>query len=271
MRGQEEDAGTQLRAAGWRQGSVVQGEILSTLGFSECDLAVVVSQDCDVVQSVDVEPDVELILGRRRDAPRPDCRFGRNPRELDLEIVGRTGAVTFRIRERVMASKEHLAAHRPAPVALVPRDMALLAKWIARRYTRPAWPDAFNERLRAVDDRLERLFKSGAGVPITSILLRLEPEDDELAEGEPYRLAAWLTVSADSLMNDAASKCAYEFERRFKEILGSCDGIVLEEEGTEVRSEDDVTMADLRELRRFDRDYRSAAPKPGGQLPPNEM
>lgn len=269
MRGQGEDAGTQLRAAGWRQGSAVERDSLAPLRLLDCDIAIVVSQDCDVVQSVDVEPDVELILGRRRDATRPDCRFGRNPRELDLELEGRTDAVTFRIRERVSISKERLASHRPAPVALAPDDVALLAKWIAKRYTRPAWPDAFNERLRAVDARLERLFKSDAGIPITSILLMLDRPDDELPEGEPYRLAAWLTVSADSLMNDVASKRAQEFERRFKEILDDCDDIELQE--IEVRSEDDVTMADLREFRRFDRDYRSVAPKPGGQLPPNEV
>ena len=36
-------------------------------------------------------------------------------------------------------------------VRLEPDDVRLLSRWIAKRYTRPALPDAFNFRLDAVD------------------------------------------------------------------------------------------------------------------------
>ena len=268
MRGQGEDAGTQLRAAGWRQGSVVSPDSLAALGYPTHDVAILVNQDCDVVQSTDVEPEVELILGQRRHAPRPDCPFGRNPRELDLLLTNEAGAVSFRIRDRVSVSKESLSAHRPSSAMLDPVERRTLARWIAKRYTRPAWPDAFNERLGHVEDRLERLFKNEASIPISAILVMLDPPDEELPDGEDYQVAVWLTVEVGSQLDSVAAKRAATFEVRLAEILRSCAGINLRE--IETRSEADVSLDDLRHFRRFDRDYRSVAPKPGGKMAPSE-
>lgn len=268
MRGDAEDISTHLRAAGWAQGSVLDRDSLAALGYTSHDLAIVLSQDCDVVQSVDVEPMVELILGRRRNVPRPDCQFGRNPREIDLPLMNTDGGVSMRICDRVFVSKDDLSAYRPSTTTLDPTDITLLATWIAKRYTRPAWPDAFNDRLRSVDNRLERLFKTETSRPITAILLMLDRPGEELSEGEDYDIAVWLTVSVESRMDGVASGQAASFEQRFIDIMKSCKGIKLRE--IEIRSEADVSLDDLRHFRRFDRDYRSIAPKPGGQLAPNE-
>jgi len=47
-----QDAGELLRALGWRQGSVVAKESLVELGLKSHSLAILLSQDCDVVKSV---------------------------------------------------------------------------------------------------------------------------------------------------------------------------------------------------------------------------
>ena len=59
---------------------------------------------------------------------------------------------------------------------------------------------------------------------------------------------------------------ALAYEQRLKDILQSCAGIRLQ--GIEVRSEADISLDDLRLMKRLDLDYRSHAPKPGGALPP---
>jgi len=212
---------------------------------------------------------VELILGEKREAPRPDCMFSRNPREIDLPLSKEGGAVSLCARNRVWVPKEKLSSYHPASTEiLAPPEVTLLASWIAKRYTRAAWPDAFNVRLRPIEKKLDRLCKSQESRRISAILMMLVPPKEELPEGSSYQLAIWLTTSEESRMDQQASQDAEVFGQKLSALLQSCKGIVLSE--WEVKSEADVSMADLRAFRRFDRDYRSIAPSPGGQMAPAE-
>jgi hypothetical protein len=268
MRGDATDPGTQLREAGWCQGSVVDKDRLEALGRAEVDCAVVISQDCDVVQGVDVESYVEVIAARLVEQARPDLLHGRNPRTIDLPAASPTGRhLRASIHDRFRIEKQILAADVPSTRIRLDRGTtSQLAKWIAKRYTRVAWPDTFNERLATIDDKLERLFKSDNGKVITGIWLMLDPADDELAEDREYRLAVWLTMTSDSMMDTKEIRRGEDFEGRLKELLESCKGIELCE--IELRKESDVSLEDLRHFRRFDKDYRSIAATPRGALPP---
>ncbi|MGB8931720.1 MAG: hypothetical protein WCC48_10785 [Anaeromyxobacteraceae bacterium] len=262
------DPSAQIRAGGWRQGSIVCEEDLKAVGHANADIAVVLSQDCDVVQVIDQEPVVELLLGKRIDKPRPDLLNGRNPRLLDLVVQdgGGEGAAAFRVHERVFLDKRKLATLAPSKVSLSRESLHCLIGWIAKRYTRAAFPDAFNERLEQVEGRLARLVKSEASRVVTGIYLLLIQADEELLAQEDYRVVVWVAV-ADATLGDAASfEQAQAFEIRLKSILEACHGIKLE--GLELKGESDISIADLRLLKRLDVDYRSLAPKPGGALPP---
>lgn len=262
------DPGTQLRGSGWCQGSVVDHERLEALGHGVADCAVVVSQDCDVVQTVEVESYLEVIAAKMLEQPRADLLHGRNPRLIDIPVVAPAGRyLHLSVHDRFRIEKHHLAAHAPSTAIALDREVASqLAKWIAKRYTRVAWPDAFNARMAAVDDKLERLFKSDNGKVITGIWLMLDPVDEELAADDDYRLAVWLTVSSESMMDTNEVRRGEEFERRLRKLLESCKGIELCE--IEIRKESDVSLEDLRLFRRLDKDYRSIANSPGGVLPP---
>ena len=59
-----------VRDAPWRQGHILPVDAMIALGIASSEqlndsVAVVVSHDCDIAQSPDVDPDVEIILGRR--------------------------------------------------------------------------------------------------------------------------------------------------------------------------------------------------------------
>ena len=71
-------------------------------------------------------------------------------------------------------------------IRLEPDNARLLSRWIAERYTRPAFPDAFNARLDTVAGRLERLYKSQEGEIVTGVFL--EVADDEIVDcaNHPY-------------------------------------------------------------------------------------
>ena len=146
---------------------------------------------------------------------------------------------------------------------LEPDDAQLLRRWIAKRYTRPAFPDAFNTRLAAVENRLERLFKSEEGQVVTGVFL--DVPDDEFVDERPYEIAVLVTARSDAWEDRGAVVALDRFEERLSSILDSCNGITVSDMGA--LPEDDLTLAQLRRYRRLDRDYRSF-PKRHGVEPP---
>lgn len=266
-----------IHAAGWRQGSIAsqadnaallrasidripaQGEALSRL--------VVITQDCDLVGQAAVEPFVELILCKETTKAKPLYLNGRNPRLLHLQANGPQKAslwLEFSIHDRFRVRKEDMANFTPDKrTRLEAQDVRLLKGWIARRYTRPAFPDAFNRRLASIDRRLETLFKSQDGRIVTGIFV--EVPDEEYAVGRAYDIAVRLTARAQAWDDHELRRTLERFEERLSSILDDCDGISL----SDVRTlpEEDLTLAHLRRLKRLDKDYRSLPEEEGLERP----
>ena len=184
-----------IRAAGWRQGSIARPADTRALLIASVDRVpepgesivrlVAVTQDCDLVQEPGIEPFVEFVFCRETEAVEPLYRYGRNPRLLHLQTAGEDGPgpwLHVSIHDRFRVGKETLTGIAvDRDVRLESDDTRLLSRWIAKRYTRPAFPDAFNLRLDGVDGRLERLFKSPEGQVVTGVFLDIA--DDEFIEG----------------------------------------------------------------------------------------
>jgi hypothetical protein len=131
---------------------------------------------------------------------------------------------------------------------------------MAKRYTRAAWPDEFNHRLEAIAKRLETLFKGPAAAVVSALYIDLEPPEAEISVNEPFMIVSLWIVVPESVRTDLAIwELARGFEERVGQVFRSCPGIELGE--ADLRSEQDVTLADIRILRRFDRDYRSLSPE----------
>ena len=268
-----------LRRAGWRQGCLVgfgdqpallraSVDTISEPGDSPFRL-VVVTQDCDLLATPEVEPFVEFIVGSESDRIDPLYRHGRNPRLLHLQTVGEHGpgsSLLFSIHDRFRVPKEvvnDMAVDRQ--VLLQQEDADLLRRWIAKRYTRAALPDAFNARLDTVDSRLDRLFKSAEGQVVTGVFLDVPP--DELIAERPYEIAVRITAKADAWESDGSVAALDRFEERLSSILEDCDGIVVSDDDIHTLPEDDLTLADLRQFSRLDRDYRSLPQRDGMEQP----
>jgi hypothetical protein len=264
---------TSLRTGNWRQGSfldasAIAGE-LAKVGASACDLAAVISQDCDVVAGSAIEPAVEIIVAELVAQPDTALLYGKNPRRLCLPLSSGTGYVVFDVRRRYPVAKQALADHAPrTDLTLSEKDVRALARWLGKRYTRDAFPDAFNARLRPAQKELERVSKSCAGRHVTTVFLMLDPKDDELEDGTDYHVVLWFACRQD-VLDSAAGVEANQFASAFSRALESCPGIVVDD--WEVRSHDNITLADLELMKRFDVDFRSEAPKPGGSAPPGGL
>jgi hypothetical protein len=107
-------------AIGWRQGHVLSDDAVAELGLAHEANAVVmvVSHDCDLANdNLDIEPSVEVIVGRT--VPKTDQSLTRTklPRILHLEVTyeGATTCVELTATAKQLIHKSRLAAWRPDP------------------------------------------------------------------------------------------------------------------------------------------------------------
>jgi hypothetical protein len=229
------------------------------------DLLILISQDCDIVcPSYENEPFVELLVARAVTQEQRDGTLfhGKNPRRLQFQIESAGGPLLYevniheksRLDRRALVNVE--AAGEPRPDTSV---VDVLTKWTAKRYTRAAFPTNFNERCRPVMGRINKKLKKGGDL-LTGIFLRLNTLE-ELPAGEDYQVILRVTARSEDLddieNNDAAISLVTDIEI----ALNRCEGIEVVDAA--LVPEDDFTLADLREVRRWDYDYLSF----GGEEP----
>ena len=218
-----------------------------------------------MVAEPELEPFVEFIVGLESDPLEPLFRHGRNPRLLHLQTEDERGpgpSLLFSIQDRFRIPKEALAAAAvERQLRLEQEGAGLLRRWIAKRYTRAAFPDAFNVRLDAVDRRLESLFKSAEGQIITGVFL--DVPDEEFDEERPYEIAVRISAQSDAWDSEDSRVALNRFEERLSSIIDDCDGILLVDDDIDTMPESHLTLADLRKYSRLDRDYRSLPQREG--------
>jgi hypothetical protein len=114
-------------------------------------VAIVISHDCDLSQSPIGEPDVEVIVGFLIDTLDGSLANAKSTRTLHLPLSAGSKPINLCLdaTKKVRLSKGLLAPHAPtAEHRLSPDELAVLQRWLARRYRRAAFPTGFNERLR---------------------------------------------------------------------------------------------------------------------------
>jgi hypothetical protein len=268
----ENDAGD-LKRRGWRQGSVLTAELASRLipSVSPGDLVIVATHDCDLLNPrFDVEPDVELIHAVAIPAGRKDGRLrnGRNPRKLQFGIRAHGAETWFEtaIRSRKSFDRKELLDKGPDPARqLGPENVRTLRLWLGRRYYRVAFPDAFNERTRAANDRIRKHLEAAEDV-IDAVYLFMD-NDGELPAGEPYRIEVRASMRVQDYADPPARLRAQKAIDAVAGALRACPDIQLED--ANVYSEEEITIDDLRFLKRWDWDWISLD-DPDGELPPAE-
>lgn len=248
------DHAEDIRRQGWRQGSILLPEHLAlpertALGLPADALLLVLSHDCDLVQpDFDKEPHVELLV--LHPIARADGNFahGRHPRTLDFTL----GEASFRAscHERHRLPRTCLVTCSPSEAHPVNDALCdLVTQWIAKRYTRPAFPDAFNVRLSRDHRAIKRYFQTH-GHHFRNVLINCDPRNDELTDGAPYQVVVWLVLALGATLSP------HDRQQRVVELeklLAACPGIEIGD--CRIVTEDDVTLAHLRYLAPWDFDY----------------
>lgn len=257
------DVAEKIMQHGWRQGAVLLPE--SALGSDDFEpllkgiesesILIVITQDCDVVQpDFEKEPHVEVLLARPvTGTPDGNCLYGKNPRLIQFRVGERYFEVSCHNRART--NRRVLASCRPCEVHSLDEDSILmLRQWLAKRYTRPAFPDQLNRRIKSkphgsgISKILER-----SGHLFQQIFLSCTPRYEELVADIPYRLILWPTMTVDDHQEDDLRSQAIQAATDLEAALNKCPGIEVKE--CEVRHQGLITLDDLNFFSEWDFDF----------------
>lgn len=262
----------------WRQGHVVANEAVAEFGLVSSEgpgntVVVVVSHDCDITADVAREPMVEVIIGRRIDRLGADAN-AKTARRLHLPFLQDQTEVPveFEITTKVALKKEAVLAGLPrADMTLSAKARITLQHWLAARYYRSAFPEAFEARLKAKPARLnEKIVKAmgEAGQHILAVYFDLDNGEDHERSDPEDAYALRITLLYDSEQDEEAAyaatqKAADAIEAAFEAAFysnGQWSDIKLL--SCDPASDEAMTVAQSRMLRQWRLEYMSLKEDP---------
>ena len=214
--GEDGTIGKALYDAGWHQGAILGPTLMQHLlpqgtptHFSH---AVVIAQDCNIVND-DREDRIEVMLGYDSDEQKGTNGFaqGRNPR---LYRTGTTESSLriWDVRERFTISKSTLSSVVGNAVCddrLMDTEIHDIRKWIGRRYTRPAFPDAFNARFSSAKKEISKIVDSKEYQSVRGVYFLVTENDEELPGERDYTLKiafCYVYNGSDDPLSDTKTK-----------------------------------------------------------------
>ena len=263
----------------WRQGHLLGNDAIEALGLHHAvaldqTFVIVASHDCDLAQTPEGEPVIEVVVGRLVTDKDGNCTHAKSARKLHIEFAG--AAVfwaEFEATAKVSIEKGALNEFVPCPEAhLSTEGHAIFQMWLASRYRRSAFPDEFERRLTSKEFKLhERIAKAVKphGEMIAGVFFDVDEGAEITRDGldDTYTLDITILHSADPDF-DAAEKAAYAaakaIEKAFKDKLfdptkswqhielRSCDPV----------SESVLTYQQFKQLKRWRLEHISLAAEP---------
>ena len=265
-------AATWTRDTPWRQGHVLSAEAVHSLGLvhpetPDTTCVVVISHDCDLANdALQVEPDVEVIIGRHLQKGDGNYFWAKAPRTLHVDALRNDTAAVIELvaTAKRLISKQALAAFSPdAAYSLPGKSLSALRSWLGVRYNRAAFPDSFVDRLSQskIDKRLAKIIE-----PVGNLLSAVYFDVDggkeiDHSDGSPYELKIVLAYppgddpehAADEVEKLEAAIEDLFTKKLFDTATGEWNGITLK--ACMSISEDDLPVSKARLLTQWRLEY----------------
>lgn len=194
----------------------------------EGQLWVLISHDCDLAADLNTEPTAEWIPCTQLATVNGQRTFGKNPRILNLEATSETGdliPLEIDARSKTGVDKTHLQDYaEPSTLKFTVARLDILRRWLAARYSRSAFPNSFEEQMRKVADRVDRLAKNhGNGIRGLYFDLDDGAMVERSANESTYELYVYV-VYPDNTPDEVAAKFADDLKAIFRGVFQQ-DGI----------------------------------------------
>jgi hypothetical protein len=243
-----------LMERGWRQGSILPDNLNERVqpipfaqGRPDPGWYVVCSQDCDILNSFDKEPAVEVIGVAPIDALRGHKTGARDPRELHVDSTetGESRPVALHAWTRGYLPKDLLLTETSAG-HLGDNATQMMAAWLAGRYARLALPDEFVRRFRRAVPDLERLLEGNDD--ILDVWARIEPWE-ELGPDDGYAISVIIVATLETASAKdprSMNRLKNEVRAELKRAIHRCEGIRVIQ--CHVEGPDDISFHDSQQF-----------------------
>ncbi len=256
----------------WRQGHVLTADAIQALGLShpetpDSTCVVVISHDCDLANdALQIEPDVEIIVGRH--LPKGDGNYfwAKAPRTLHIDVLQNDIAAVVELvaTAKRFIPKQALAAFSPDAAYSFPgKSLSALRSWLGIRYNRAAFPDPFVDRLSQskVDKRLAKIIEP-VGNLLSAVYFDVDGgQEIDHSDGSPYELKIVLAYppgddpeqAADEVEKLEADIQDLFSKKHFDQATGKWNGVALKQ--CMSISEDDLRVSRARLLTQWRLEY----------------
>lgn len=277
------------RDTDWRQGDLLSPASAQALGLIDAadngHWVVIITHDCDLPH--DGEVVVEVIVAEQVPKPDPQFSHAKNPRRLHLSYE-HTDAETLILelrhsgRREVPKSDFADRAAKEADLMLSVEEKRALKQWLAARYGRPAFPNAFENRLRkraggrTVEQRIGRILAPEAKHLVGLFFDLGDQRGEEIVEDEPYALSVSViydAVEGGGQARQSAERVAAQLRELFENAFGTPDTATeIALDACEAVADTYMTLADLRRVDQWRLEYISLRDDEQGEfLPVGEM
>jgi len=271
----------------WRQGDLLTQEAAAEL-MAKRDLVsknyriVIITHDCDLPH--DGETWVEVIVADIVTEADPQLSYAKNPRKLHLSYEAEGGesfVIELRHGERHLVSKEEFKrlAVRDCGAMLPIDAKRALKQWLAARYGRPAFPNAFENRLRksvgnkkTVERQIGRILEPEAKYLVGLFFDLGDQRSEEVSVGDPYALSISVVYAATEggkQARESAEKIAGQLRNLFERVYGKADTATeIALDACEAVADISITLADLRRVDQWRLEYISLGDEQNGEFLP---
>ena len=260
-----------LIAQGWRQGTIIcdiKEDSFQQFAHWDIDndgVYLVISQTCDLVNpSFQNEPFFEVIQLVQIDTPPlNEYTGGKNSREIQFEFEFHGELVTFQALpyKRFFVDRQLLTNLKPD--SYLPDNIKdMLVIWLAKRLSRTAFPDAFDQRWKFRRKKIETIIKKLKF--ISDIYIKIDPFG-EAGDDAEYKVDISLLMDAELYDTPEILDEYNKYKQSLEDLFNQCEGIDLQ--SIEIVSDADITLREIQEFKRWDYSYLSYR-EPENHVPP---
>ena len=252
-----------LIKSGWKQGILLipnDERLKKNAHYEIPDDArlLIVSQTCDLVQgSFEREPYFEaLCLHPLNQEPNGGYLGGKNSRRIEFSLdIAKDGIIHWYALpyERHLIERELLLDRQPDSFLHDEQTLKMILRWLSRRYTRIAYPEAFVSRIDTRKGPIGKKF-SRLNPHISNVYVHVTPFS-ELDDDDEYSMEIMLVMNAKAFDDTKQYALCDVIKKQLEDQLGKCDGITVED--ISIESTASVTIEDLKGYLEWDYSYLS--------------
>lgn len=165
------------------------------------NLLILSTYDCAIINHCFIqEPWINVLMAQPIPSLKKDYQNGRNERKLHFSVSIDGDKLPFEVNAASIFQfeRKHLLKLEKSTNVLIDDNTSFSLKhWLAERFRRDVWPDAFNRTIKKAQNRLKAFYKRRNDF-VSGVYLKLDTWDEK-EENEKYTISAIIAIEDGKL------------------------------------------------------------------------